>query len=337
MTSLTEEVFYDGTISTASGCYSTEIIGLKEGTTYYYQASMKVWNGSAYEEIVSEVGTFTTQSATITDDYCYLNCIEVPIVSLTGAMVSGNEASGRGYMWYRYLTTDSNRAVATHTYIYSGKVVRNYTVMLDGSKKAPVWTAHAMHASMWPDNNVGRNDGWTDDPAFTGLGDWQQDGVSGYSKGHLVASNYRQTSKEQNKQTFYHSNQAPQLQKGFNDSVWNELEQAVKASSPTGSDTLYVVTGVLYEGTPNYSGGIQIPSHFYKCLMKCSFSSPGVVSAARGCAYVFENKKHSSSDYSKGITSIDEIESRAGFDFFPKVPTNLQDNAEDGKTSVLTL
>ena len=335
---MTDEVYYNTSeINTPTGSYTCELTGLSEGTTYYYQAFMSVWNGTGYEEIVSEVRNFTTRPATVTDDLGYLTCFEVPAVSTAGSMVSGNEVSGRGYMWYRYLTTDSNRAVATHTYMYYGKVVRNYTVMLDGSKKAPVWTAHAMHASMWPDNSAGRNDGWTDDPAFTGLGDWQQDGVSGYSKGHLVASNYRQTSKEQNKQTFYHSNQAPQLQNGFNDSVWNELEQAVKASSPTGSDTLYVVTGVLYEGTPKYSDGIQIPSHFYKCLMKCSFSSPGVVSAAAGCAYVFENKKHSSSDYSKGITSIDEIESRAGFDFFPKIPKSLQDDAEDGITNVLSL
>jgi len=334
---LTNEVYYNNEINASTGSYTSELTGLSEGTTYYYQAFMSVWNGTEYEEIVSDVRSFTTRSATITDDLGYLTCFEVPTVSTTGSMVSGNEATGRGYMWYRYLTTDSNRAVATHTYMYNGAVVRNYTVMLDGSKKAPVWTAHAMHASMWADNGVGRNDGWTDDPAFTGLGDWQQSGVSGYSKGHLVASNYRQTTVAQNKQTFYHSNQAPQLQNGFNGSVWNELEQAVKASSPTGSDTLYVVTGVLYEGTPKYSDGIQIPSHFYKCLMLCTFSSPGEVSAAKGCAYVFENKAHSSSDYSGGITSIDSIESRAGFDFFPRVPKTIQDNAEDGKTKVLRL
>ena len=148
-----------------------------------------------YEYRYGEVRNFTTGTAQI-QGLAYLNCYEVPAVDVSGNAASGNEASGRGYMWYRYMTTNSNRAVATHTYMYNNKKVRNYTVMLDGSKKVPVWTAHAMHASMWADNNVGRNDGWTDDPAFTGLGDWQQSGVSNYSKGHLVASNYRQTSKE---------------------------------------------------------------------------------------------------------------------------------------------
>ena len=99
---------------------------------------------------------------------------------------------------------------------------------------------------------------------------------------------------------------------------------------------IYVVTGVLYEGTPKYSDGIQIPSHFYKCLMKCSFSSPGIVSGAQGCAYVFTNTKHSNSNYSTGLVTIDSIETRAGFDFFPRVPEEYQEKAENG-TSVFIL
>lgn len=329
---LNNELYVDMGSGT-SGSFSVEITGLSTSTTYYYRAYILVGTDKYY---FGGIKSFTTKSESTTDDLGYLVCLEVPAVSISGKMASGSEEKGRGYMWYRYLTTDTNRAVATHTYSYNGRVVRNYTVMLDGSKKAPVWTAHAMHNSIWPDNNVGRNDNWVDDPAFTGLGNWQQDGVNGYSKGHLVASNYRQTSKEQNAQTFYLSNQAPQLQNGFNDSIWNELEQAVKASSPTGSDTLYVVTGVLYEGTPQYSDGIQIPSHFYKCLMKCSFSSPGIVSGAQGCAYVFTNTKHSNSNYSTGLVTIDSIETRAGFDFFPRVPEEYQEKAENG-TSVFIL
>jgi len=260
------------------------------------------------------------------------------------AILNGKEASGsfseRDDYWYRYYTKSDKRQIATHTFTLNSKRVRNYTVMYDGSRYAPVWTAHAMHASMWPDNNVGRNDGWTADPAIsltqqTGL---DNAGSVGISRGHLVASNYRQSSVKQNKQTFYLSNQAPQWQNSFNDGVWSNLENAVVGHTPSGRDTLYVVSGVLYEGTiqtkPSAGLNVPIPSHFYKCLMMCSFNTSGQMTSAKGCAYVFTNEAHPKMEYSQGITTIDAIEERAGFDFFANVPAALQTAAEKSSKSI---
>ena len=328
--SLTKEVYYDGTITTASGSFSASVMSLSSGTTYYYQAFMSVWTGSKYETILGDVKNFSTTEP-VNVGKGYLNCLEVPAVAFDNTGGSGAEDSGRGYKWYRYNTTNAKRAVVTHTYQDGNKVIRNYTVMLDGDKKAPVWTAHAMHAEMWPDNNEGRNNNWNKDPAFEDS--WQQTGVSGgYSKGHLVASNYRQSSSEQNKQTFYYSNQAPQWQNGFNGGIWSTLEGKVKSASPTGRDTLYVVTGTLYEGTARYQDDIQLPSHFYKCVMKCSFDASGTMTAAQGVAYVFTNESHTGAQLDSFKTTIDAIETRAGFDFFPRVPSNLQTAAENGSS-----
>jgi len=331
--SLTQTAYYDGSITNASGSYSATLMSLASGTTYYYQAYMTVWDGSKYVDIVGSVKSFkTTAPAAVGNGY--LECIEVPaITNLSGTGGSGSEASGRGYKWFRYNTSNSKQAIATHTFENGGKVIRNYTVMLDGDKKCALWSAHAMHADMWKDNGVGRNDGWTTDPAFDSS--WQQTGVSGYSKGHLVASNYRQTTTAQNKATFYYSNQAPQYQTKFNDGVWNQMENKIKAAAPSGSDTLYVVTGVLYEGTAKYVSSVQIPSHFYACIMKCSFNGSHEVTAASGTAYVFTNEAQTA-ELNSFKTTIDAIETRAGFDFFPKVPSDLQTKAENG-TNVLTL
>lgn len=265
----------------------------------------------------------------------YLGCFEVPAVpTLTGQSTKGYN-SDKDDNWYGYYTSESNRRVATHTFKHPDKgnrQTRNFTVMFDGNTKAPVWTAHAMHTDMWPDHNVGRNDSWKSDPAFDGLS--QVNGVSGYSRGHLVASNYRQSSVSQNKQTFYLSNQAPQWQTSFNDGVWNSLEQAVQSNMPSGRDTLYVVIGVLYEGTTKYSDDVPIPSHFYKCLMKCSFDTAGNMTAANGIGYIFTNEAHKGMKYSEGATTIDAIEARAGFDFFPRVPESLQTAAEASTTQL---
>lgn len=273
----------------------------------------------------------------------YLGCYEMPAVEeiLSGSSTSGNY-SDRDDVWYRYETNNNNRQIATHTFTHptSSTEQRTYTVLYDQSKYAPVWTAHAMHSSMWPDENVGRNDSWTTDPAISLT---QQTGLDnansvGYSRGHLVASNYRQTSVKQNKQTFYYSNQAPQWQNNFNSGIWSSLEEDVASHAPSGRDTLYVITGVLYEGNvttlPSGSLNVPIPSHFYKCLMKCTFNAQGTMTNASGCAYVFTNEAHTSGTYSSGITTIDAIEARAGFDFFANVPTSLQTTAEAQSASL---
>ena len=340
MTVLTEKADLDPPVGT-SGSFSTTLSSLDPSTTYYFRAYIVEYDAALgiFVDRFGDMRSFTTEAPAVATTG-YLNCYEMP--GLTG-ILNGAEVSGRfndrDDTWFRYYTNTSSRQIATHTYTLDGKQVRNYTVLFDGSKYAPVWTAHAMHKSMWPDRKINRKDDWTADPAISLI---QQTGLDdalkvGYSRGHLVASNYRKSSVAQNKQTFYYSNQAPQWQNSFNSGIWSSLEEAVVDNTPTGRDTLYVVTGVLYEGSvkklPSGSLSVPIPSHFYKCLMKCSFDDSGNMTAAKGCAYIFENKAQSGS-YQQGRTSIDAIENRAGFDFFANVPAALQNAAESSSASI---
>ena len=121
----------------------------------------------------------------------------------------------------------------------------------------------------------------------------------------------------------------------------NTLEGKVQgvATVTTGSDTLYVVTGPLFEGTlataTDKSGKeCKAPSGYWKCLMKCTFSSPGVMTAAVGCAYLFDTN---SSNVAPTVTTIDAIESRTGFDFFVNVPAILQSSAESSTHTFFSL
>ena len=67
--------------------------------------------------------------------------------------------------------------------------------------------------------------------------------------------------------------------------------------------------------------------------MKCSFDDSGAMTAAKGCAYLFTNEAHSG-NYSQGITTIDAIEQRSGWDFFTNVPKELQDAAESSSKAI---
>lgn len=325
----------------ASGSFTVPLSSLEPGTTYYVKAYVTAWDEktSTYLDFFGEVKSFTTESGGdqpgggSSSGLQYLGGYEIPAIDLQNTSAcsgSGKETYG-STKWYNYLTNNSNQMVVTHTYSYNNKQYRNYTCLVDKTKKAPLWSAFVMHKNAYPDNNVGRTGSWTDDPGIPS--GWQQSSsTGGYSRGHFVASAYRQATGDANKQTFYKTNQALQEQNGFNGALWASLENAVIANAPTGRDTLYVVVGVLYEDNKTL-GGVPCPSHFYKLLMKCSFGTDGAMTAAKGCAYLYTNEAHSG-NYSQGLTTIDAVEQRSGWDFFANVPKDMQDAAERQSASV---
>ena len=332
-----------------NGSLSATLSGLTAGTTYYYKAYVTVYGTGDYasqsQTFEGSEYSFTTASSQSLP--AHLTYYGMPDVSgIYNGLRTSDTNTDRDDHWYSYNTGNSKRQIAVHTYTHpsSSEETVNYVVLYDGSKYAPVWTAHTMNSTLYPNNTVGRNDSWASDPAIsltqqTGLDN--ANGV-GYSRGHLVASEYRQTTVKQNKQTFYYSNQAPQWQEGFNssatgysgDGIWQQLENRVVAKTPSGTGKmLYVVTGVLYEGTtstlPSGSLNVPIPSHFYKCIMECTFTG-STITSAQGIAFVYTNESHAGESYYADtyVTSINAIETRAGFDFFAGVPTSVQNTAE---------
>ncbi|MBP5559417.1 MAG: DNA/RNA non-specific endonuclease [Bacteroidales bacterium] len=344
---LNQTVTTDGT-NASSGSFSCTIGGsspLSASTTYYFKAYVLEYDeasGSYVERVASTVQSFTTTAVTPQTGWqAYLSDYGMPNVSgLSLSLRQSGTNTSRDDKWYSVNTSNSNRQIAIHTYSQgapNNAETLNYVVLYDKTKYAPLWTYHVMNTTYWPDNNVSRNEDWASDPAISLT---QQTGLDnantvGYSRGHLVASNYRQTTVAQNKQTFYYSNQAPQWQNGFNSGVWSTLEERVASSAvvPSGTTMLYVVTGVLYEGTtttkPSGSLNVPIPSHFYKCIMKCTFNG-STITGAQGIAFVYTNESHTGSSYynSAFVTTIDAIETRAGFDFFAAVPADVQNTAE---------
>lgn len=322
-----------------SGSFSATISSLEPETTYYYRAYVTVWSNqeNKYVDFLGDTESFVTEAPEQpAASPVYLGCYEMPAISLkaqTRYSNSGSETFGSSN-WYNFETTDQDQVVVTHTYPYNGKVYRNWTALIDGNKKAPLWSAFVMQKGAYPDNGVGRTGSWTPDPGIPSS--WQQSLASStHSRGHYVASKYRQATGDANKQTFYYTNQSLQYQNGFNDGIWSALEDAVEANAPSGRDTLYVTVGILYEDPNNYqtpNGGgspVLAPSHFFKCLMLCKFDSAGAMSSAKGVAYFFENKKYSGNNYSAYATTIDAIEQRSGWDLFTNVPKDLQDAAEN--------
>ena len=323
--------------------FNAVLRSLEPNTTYYYRPFIQVLENGTYTDILGEeIKSFTTTPESRLQETPYLNGYEVPAVTLRHpgeCSGFGPEVWG-GTRWYQYECAEEGRIVVTHTYRYDGKTYRNWTALVDKNTQGPLWVAGVMNNDAYPRNDgVGRANNWVEDPGIPAA--WQRSVANNtYSRGHHIASNYRQTCDDANNETFYYTNQALQFQNGFNSGVWSSLEQAVVNNTPAGSDTLYVVIGTLWEDpskttTPTgYTQPVQVPSHFYKCLMKCSFDGSGTITAAQGCAYLFTNESHTGMTYSQAITSIDAVETRAGFDFFAHIPETLQSAAESSSTAL---
>ena len=286
----------------------------------------------------------------------HLDCNEIPFVgqvlnASSGLETFGDEENGTS-VWHEFDLPDQDRKVITHTFLYKGSKQRNYTTMMDRNRRCALWVAYPMHGVAYANNNAGRSGKFDEkisyDPAIPAS--WMSSGStkdgdsdSGYARGHLCASEDRQTTIAGNKQTFYYSNQVPQWQNSFNSGVWSSLEGDIqtRAASLTARDTLYVVSGSLFEngatGDSNDGGSVARPSHMYKLLMLCSFDYSGNMTSATGSAYLYENVAHSGKKYYDASykTTIDAIEQRAGFDFFAAVPANLQEAAESVFSNIL--
>ena len=221
---------------------------------------------------------------------------------------------------------------------YSGE--RNYTLFYDTSMRTPLWTAYPLNSSHI---GSGRSGSWNFHPDIPQK--YQVDVTSGsysgskYSRGHLCPNGSRSGNSSMQVQTFYVTNQVPQIQNSFNGGIWSQLENAVRGQVSS-TDEIYVVTGVAFhkEGSTaqetisyvspkNVSDQkAPIPNYFYKVILKVKYSGSNIVSAST-IGFWFEHTTYSGS-YTNYTASVDQIEEWTGFDFFVNLPASLQATAE---------
>lgn len=160
----------------------------------------------------------------------------------------------------------------------------------------------------------------------------------------MCPKNSRDADQTMLKQTFYVTNQVPQIQNSFNDGIWNSLEAAVQglAESNT-SETIYVVTGVAFRKTggsetisyvtptDDSSQNVPIPNYFYKLVLRVK-TSGSTVTEASTVAFWFDHKTYSDS-YTNYTVSVDQVEEWTGFDFFVNLPDSIESAAESQNTS----
>ncbi|MBO7343030.1 MAG: DNA/RNA non-specific endonuclease [Alistipes sp.] len=219
--------------------------------------------------------------------------------------------------------------------------MRNYTVCYSSEHRSPLWVAAPRHRAYTGD--VKRVDNYDFDPTLpVNIQTRLNRSYGDYTRGHMLGSAERTASTHMNNQTFYVTNIAPQLRDGFNErgGAWNNLEYFV--DKQVCADTLYVVTGAIYERftdsdgttieprtTKNKNDGKQIgvPTAYYKALLRTRSGRTGKsvaqckASELKCAAFIVGHRSASGRKPSaEDMISIKELEQMTGIDFFANVP-----------------
>lgn len=247
--------------------------------------------------------------------------------------------------WAELPVCDNNKG-----YIYNshyGKLglnndARNYTYCFDPSVRASLWVAYPLHSSHMSGSGDRDYSEFCYDPSVDSelQANLYRSYTGRYDRGHQLPAADRKCSQEMMDQTFYATNMTPQ-QSNFNQNKWGVLEGRVR--NMVCSDTLYVVTGAYFEGehhssingqTTDYSGNTcPTPTHYFKALLRTKKGNTGKrideVGDANQLRAIAIWMEHADTGNNTSITSADcisveELEKRTGFTFFPMINDDIE-------------
>ena len=152
-------------------------------------------------------------------------------------------------------------------------------------------------------------------------GNYVYDGF-GYDRGHLAPSADFRWNVKALSESYYYSNMSPQRPE-FNRGGWADLEGLLRGYIFRNQTPLYVVTGPILnanlEKVTRSVNQVSIPKYYFKVVLD--------VANERGIGFLMPNEEILNPIETYAF-SIDEIESRTGFDFFPNLSEEIDKKAE---------
>lgn len=227
------------------------------------------------------------------------------------------------------MSADDGLYCHTHFMSLDGRDFRNYSFGWDSENLVAHWVAYPLNKWTIGTQDAGRGS-WALDPDFTI--DMQPDfikggiGTQGYDRGHQIPSADRQN-EDSNAQTFYMTNITPQLP-NFNQQIWANFESKVRSWAEN-SDTLYVVTGCVVEGSKtsikdNAGKDVTVPAAYFKALLRYSKASTVGISGYMAAGFYLEHRNYDEKNIDKSMSiSIRELEKKTGLDFFVNLESQL--------------
>lgn len=195
-----------------------------------------------------------------------------------------------------------------------------YSVCFDPDHKQSLWTSHNLTKEQILGTTERTND-FRADPFVLEKSPELKDYVgSGFDRGHLVPAGDMKLNRTAMSESFYLSNMSPQTP-SFNRGVWRRIENITRKWGKKFGELIVVTGPVLEKGLNTIGSGVSIPKFFYKIIFKNSETNPSMI------AFLIENKS-SKQNLKSFTTTVDEIETKTGIDFFKDLDYNLQIHLE---------
>lgn len=222
------------------------------------------------------------------------------------------ETSNPNIEGFNYLPTSTTGQIITHQF---------YTLSYHEKYEQAEWVAYELTNNHLTTNNFKRPYFQQDPKVKTQSANYWNYKNSKYNKGHLCPAGDRNFSKEAFDETFYTSNISPQIYE-FNAGIWNELEQKVRYWTKK-NEKLYIITGGILTSDLKTIGEekVAVPNYFYKIILTQQQTK------SKAIAFLIPHEKTEKALF-KFVVSIDEIEALTGIDFFPTLPTEIENNIE---------
>ncbi|NEP12558.1 MAG: DNA/RNA non-specific endonuclease [Symploca sp. SIO2C1] len=206
-----------------------------------------------------------------------------------------------------------------------------YALSYSQERGTPNWVAWQL-SSKWL-GDAERQDDFRSDESLPS--DWYQVKStdytrSGYDRGHMTPSADRTATVEDNSSTFLMTNIVPQTPKN-NRGAWKDLEEYCRDLVDEGKE-LYIVAGVSGEREQiGKNKQVTPPDYTWKVIVVLDQPGQGVRGVStdtRVIAVDVPNRKNTSSSWEKYRVSVDELETKTGYNFLNRVPESIQKEIE---------
>jgi endonuclease G len=155
---------------------------------------------------------------------------------------------------------------------------------------------------------------------------------SGYDRGHMVRSEERTATAEDNKSTFLLTNIMPQTPT-LNQQTWLSLEFECERLCKDQNKELFIVAGGIFGANPKrLNTVVSVPDSYWKIVVILDSGQrvSDITPATKVIAVLMKNEVYTSgtTDWKLYTTTINAIEEKTGYNFLSDVPMDVQEMLE---------
>ncbi len=203
------------------------------------------------------------------------------------------------------------------------RIYTGFTLEYSPGYKNPRWVAYELTAEEVLSTMNKRINTFREDRSIPGgtasNGDYYK---SGFDKGHLAPAADMRFSAEAMRESFLFSNICPQTPE-LNRRIWADLEAIIRYWAIVHSK-VFIVTGPIYDHTKSVTIGsntVHVPAFFFKAILVFNQQEQKVI------AFIIPNTQ-SHGSLTSYCMSVDEAETRIGFDLFCALEDDIENMIE---------